>query len=128
MAFTKGFGLAFPFRDDPEGAGGFLAVTSSIGATVRSNLHLLVTTRKGTRWLRPTYGCSQVHRVFDPNDQVTLDEIRLDIQQSVAEWLPGVSISAVTETREPRKLILHIFFEYSEGVLRRREVLDIAVA
>lgn len=128
MAFNPGFGLAFPLRDDPQGAGGFLAVTTTIGTTVRSNLLLLVTTRKGTRWRRPTYGCSQLHRVFDPNDEVTLDEITLDVRQAVSEWMPRVTISTITLTRESRSLILHLFFEYSEGVLRKREVLDVSMA
>jgi phage baseplate assembly protein W len=125
MAYSKSFGLQFPLRDDPTGGGGFLALTKSIGSTVASNLFLLVTTRRGTRWLRPTYGCTQLHRVFEPNDAPELSDIERDVRQSVQEWLPGVTISALTAEQQGKLLLLHIYYEYNEGALRKREVLDI---
>jgi phage baseplate assembly protein W len=128
MAYTKGYDIAFPLRDDATGSGGFFGLTTTLGQTVASKIMLLVTTRKGTRWRRPTYGCQQVHRLFDPNDTVTGEEIELDIRQSVEEWLPGVAVSAVTNTREKGVLILHIYFEYTEGALRKREVLSLPIA
>lgn len=128
MPYTKGYDIAFPLRDDPEEGGLFLAITSTLSQTIRSKIMLLVTTRKGTRWRRPTYGCEQIHRLFDPNDDVSLAEIKLDIQQAVDEWLPGVSITEVQDQREHRSLVLRIFFEFSEGALRKRELLELPIA
>lgn len=128
MAFTKSIGLHFPLRDDTRGAGSFFDLTTTVGNAVRSNLLLLVTTRRGTRWRRPTYGCSQLHRLFDPNDSVTLEEIKLDVRQSVELWLPGVTISEITSTQDARQLKLQLYFEYTEGALRKREVLDVVMA
>lgn len=124
---TPSYGIAFPVRDD-EATRMFLTTTTTVGAAVRSNLYLLITTRKGTRWRRPSYGCSQVHRLFEPNDEVTLQEIEEDIRTTVSEWLPGVTIATVRYERTARALTLNVYFEYREGALMRREKLDIPLA
>ncbi len=127
MATRTSYGIAFPTRDD-EATRMFLSLTPTVGATVRSNLYLLITTRKGSRWRRPSYGCSQVHRLFDPNDAVTLQEIEDDVRATVAQWLPGVTIAALRTRQEQRSLTLEIYFEYRQGALVQREKLDIVMA
>lgn len=55
----------------------------------------ILMTRKGERPLRPNYG-SKIHQLlFDPLDEITLDMMRIYIEEALEEWEPRIIVQRI---------------------------------
>ena len=57
-----------------------------------SNLKNLILTERGERLYQPLFGTRVRHALFEQNTQAIKDMIKTDITDSVAFWLPYISI------------------------------------
>jgi len=56
-------------------------------------------TRKGQRLYNPDFGTDLLKFIFEPNDTITLDELRDEVKASVKKYLPQLSITSLTVTQ-----------------------------
>lgn len=58
-----------------------------------SNLRCLLLTRKGERYLQPTFGTDLLYLIFEPNILELKDQISTIITDAVSYWLPYIVIT-----------------------------------
>lgn len=96
MASTKYINIDYPFRDSPKGF--FLNLNSDDQRAIKADLMHLLLTRKGQRLYNPDFGTDLLRFIFEPNDNLTLDEITDEVKASVKKYLPQLSITSLTVT------------------------------
>lgn len=108
-----------PDFDIQEGAVGLrLSATGGIemvqeDAAVRQALLLLLSTMRGERVMRPTYGCDLHRLVFMPNDATTHGLAIHYVRKAIEQWEPRVEIlhlDAQADENDPARL--EILLEY----------------
>jgi phage baseplate assembly protein W len=90
MAEGFTYGVDFPF--DTSLRGGALKMTEYIGDEIRASLLHLLLTRKGSRYYLPDFGTRLYEFLFEPLDIVSFDVIEADIRDSVAKYIPNLTI------------------------------------
>ena len=96
MANGKTYGLSFPFVDSFNGK--YLDLTDYAAEEIRSNLIHLLLTRKGSRYFLPDFGTRLYEYIFEPLDGPTFRNIESEIRDSVAEYIPGITITNISIT------------------------------
>jgi phage baseplate assembly protein W len=93
---------------------------------------LLLLTKKGERYYEPDYGTDLEKFIFEPNDGITSSDIIDDIKNTVALYLPNISIKNVTFTRsdtdptlEENQITVGIDFIYTEDSFSQKDTLEL---
>ena len=86
-------GIKFPFEDSPKGF--FLSLNETSKEQVKSNLLHLLLTRKSERLFLPEFGTNLLGFIFDQNDEITYEQVRSSIQESVSKFLPNITINSI---------------------------------
>ena len=90
------YGIDFPFRQSPKGD--FLNMTEIPERKIRAILIHLILTRKGSRYYLPDFGTRLYEFIFEPNDQITFNQIEDEIRTSVGKFIPNLEIKSITIT------------------------------
>jgi phage baseplate assembly protein W len=71
---------------------------------IKTDILTLLKTRRGERIMQPTFGIALDRYLFEPNVDSLLEDIKTDIEDSVAFWLPFVLINdiLITSTNEDK--------------------------
>ncbi len=107
---TSFLGLSFPLTNSQYGY--FYAETELI-KQAKANLINLILTVKGERPFQPEFGTNIIDYIFDVYDSEYDEDIRQEIFDAVAIWLPYINIEAVNispSNTEPHVLNIEIVF------------------
>jgi phage baseplate assembly protein W len=96
MADGRTYGINFPFRDSSKGT--YLDLSEDNEEEIRSSLIHLLLTRKGTRYYLPDFGTRLYEYIFEPMDGPTFSDIESEIRESVAEYIPNITITNISIT------------------------------
>ena len=96
---AKTLNIKFPLEDDTK-VNSYLKMNSLTKDVIISDLTLLFLTKKGKRYYMPRYGTNLIKFIFEPNDNITSEQIKEDIRTSVSEFMPNVYITDVKIYRE----------------------------
>lgn len=96
---AKTLNIKFPLEDDTK-VNSYLKMNSLTKDVIISDLTLLFLTKKGKRYYMPRYGTNLIKFIFEPNDNITSEQIKEDIRSSVSEFMPHVYITDVKIYRE----------------------------
>jgi phage baseplate assembly protein W len=91
---TKYINIDFPFQDSKEGF--FLQLNNVDNKAIRADLMHLILTKKGERFYNPEFGTNLLKYIFEPNDSLTLSDIKLDIQTTVKKYIPNLNVDNIT--------------------------------
>ena len=72
---------------------GFFPGTSTTLTQTGSNIRNLLLTNKGERVGQPEFGCGLLQVLFEPMSDDLLESVRSEIEESIAFWLPHVTIN-----------------------------------
>ncbi len=97
MANGKYINIDYPFKNSPQGF--FLNLNSDDQRAIKADLMHLLLTRKGQRLYNPDFGTDLMRFIFEPNDTITLDELKDEVKASVKKYLPQLSITSLTVTQ-----------------------------
>ncbi len=97
MPNVKYINIDYPFKNSPNGF--FLNLNSDDQRAIKADLMHLLLTRKGQRLYNPDFGTDLLKFIFEPEDGLTLDEIRDEVKASVKKYLPQLSITSLTVTQ-----------------------------
>lgn len=112
MADGKYINIDFPFKNSPEGF--FLNLNSDDQRAVKADLMHLLLTRKGQRLYNPDFGTNLIKFIFEPNDSVTLQDIREEVISSVKKYLPKLNVVDITVTpNEDNEYVATIRLDYT---------------
>lgn len=92
MAF-KTINIDFPFRNSSNGF--FLKLNETDAEAIKADLIHLVLTSKGERLYLPDFGTNLRRFIFEPNDNLTLSDIKFEISETVKKYLPNLRVNEV---------------------------------
>ena len=104
-------GISLPM-EHTDGSGFFPGTSTTLTQT-SSNIRNLLLTNKGERVGQPEFGCGLLNVLFEPMSDDLLEDVRTEIEDSIAFWLPHVTINNIGVDRdeaEPQQLNIIIEF------------------
>jgi phage baseplate assembly protein W len=63
---------------------------------IKADLLHLILTRKGQRLYNPDFGTDLIKFIFEPEDGMTLNDIKSEIKSTVKRFLPSLQIDEIT--------------------------------
>lgn len=126
------YNIKFPLVDDKLNR--FFKLNRITKDGVSSDLLLLLLTRKGERYYNPEYGTNLTKYIFEPNNNLTANDIENEIKRTVKRYMPAVTINKVDfywnfdeegNQISDTQLNIKIKFTYSEDVFDETSELEI---
>jgi len=117
MPVKKYINIDFPFKDSPDGF--LLNLNSDTQRAIKADLMHLLLTRKGQRLYNPNFGTDLLKFIFEPNDGISLNEIREEIAASIKKYLPNLQINSLTVNPDPNTeylAVVNLSYTITEGV------------
>lgn len=100
---TLGSGVRFPIQLDPRGG----IAMSHDDDKIQQSIHIILSTAKGERVMRPDFGCDIHEFVFATMDRSTLTLIESSVREALVVWEPRIEVESVRASTE----------RYEEGIL-----------
>jgi phage baseplate assembly protein W len=94
MAKQRYINIDFPFRDSPEGF--YFKLNATDTDAIRSDLLHLLLTNKGERLYLPDFGSDLKKYIFEPNDSITHEQIRDNLNESIKRYIPNLLINDIS--------------------------------
>lgn len=89
----KSINIEFPIQDSSEGT--LFKMNQTTKDALRADLYLLLMTQKGERYYMPNYGTSLLEFIYEPNDQITSNDIEENIKNTVSRYIPSLKINKI---------------------------------
>lgn len=83
------YGVPFPVGADPTRPF-FHKITGR--KKILNGVHQIIGTTRGERVMLPNFGCNLKPYLFQPLDEITFNEIRREVLESITLYAPGVKI------------------------------------
>jgi len=83
---------------------------------VKDNLRNLLLTRKGERIMNPTFGCGLLNMLFETNDSILNDNIKEEINNSIEEFMPYVTITEFDIETSENSLKIIMNFSINDNI------------
>ena len=93
MAKTRYINIDFPFKDSSKGF--YLQLNQTNRDAIRADLLHLLLTNKGERLYLPDFGSDLKKYIFEPNDEITHDEIRENLNDTIKKYIPNLIINNI---------------------------------
>jgi len=87
-----GTGWRFPLQSTHSGG----IATSRNEQKIKESIILIVSTAKGERVMRPTFGCDLQQLVFEPNNSVTANLARHYVEEALTLTEPRIEVDEVS--------------------------------
>jgi len=111
MAIARIRSIAFPFR---KGDLSFPKQSTNAEA-IKSSIIQILTTNKGERIMRPTFGSNAFSYVFESNNEDFRTNVEREVRQAITKWEPRVRVDSVIvseddQITEPGQIIITIVY------------------
>lgn len=126
MAQSNTIGINFPFIESKKGY--YLDMTTTDAEDVRASLMHLLLTNKGERFMMPEFGTDLLKYIFEPNDTVTITDLKININTTVSKYIPNLQIDdIIINNSDLSKETITIKIEYtvSDGFYSQSDTLSI---
>lgn len=123
----KSVNIKFPIVDDPT-KNTYFKMNQISKDAFSSDLLLLLLTEKGERYYMPDYGTNLLKYIFDPNDNLTSQDVEAEIKNTVSKYIPSLTIDRITFNKSENnesQLNVHIEFTYTEDSFSENGELDL---
>lgn len=90
---SKYINIRYPFQNSRNGF--FIELNNTDADAIKSDLLHLILTRKGQRLYKPDFGTDLLRFIFQPEDGLTLSQIKEEIQTVVKKYLPKLQINNI---------------------------------
>jgi phage baseplate assembly protein W len=128
MANGKFINIVYPFKNSSKGF--FLELSATDTQAIKSDLMHLILTRKGQRLYNPDFGTNILKFIFEPNDDLTFNQIKGEITDVVKRYLPNLQINeiSVTESTESEyAAVLRIDYSITDDVFTTTDFVIINI-
>jgi len=122
----KFINITFPFTDSPKGF--FVNLNKDDQNAIKSDLMYLILTTKGQRLYNPEFGTNLLKFIFEPNDSLSFEDIKEEINFVVSKYLPNLTINDITvETPKDEEYTAEIklFYTITEDAFKVKDILII---
>jgi phage baseplate assembly protein W len=127
------YNIKFPINDDLSKNTYFL-MTQVTKEALSSDLLLLLLTQKGERYYEPNYGTNLLKFIFEPNDNITANDVEEEIKSTVSEYIPNLKINGIKYNRlvddngqpiSENQLNVTVSFTYTEDTFSESGSLEL---
>ena len=125
MADKKYINIDFPFRDSENGF--YFKLNSTDKDAIRSDLLHLLLTNKGERLYLPDFGSDLRKFIFEPNDAITHDQIRDNLNETIKRYIPNLFVNDVTFRNDDIQelIIVELKYTVTEGTFSSSDTIEI---
>lgn len=125
---AKYININYPFKDSHKGF--FLDLNSDDGPAIKADLMHLILTRKGQRLYNPDFGTDLLRFIFEPEDGLTLGQIKEEITNVIKKYLPKLQItqiSVVQSTESEYAAVVRIDYTITDDVFTSTDFVIINI-
>ena len=97
MANGKFININYPFKNSSQGF--YLDLNADSNSAIKADLMHLILTRKGQRLYDPNFGTDLLRFIFEPEDGLSLNNIKQEITDVVKKYLPKLQVNNVSVTQ-----------------------------
>ena len=109
---SKYINIRYPFQNSTNGF--FIELNNIDADALKSDLMHLILTRKGQRLYNPDFGTNLLRFIFEPEDGLTLSQIKEEIQTVVKKYFPKLQINnIIVEQSEESEYAAVIRLDYT---------------
>ena len=114
----KYLGIRFPFTAN-DGEKFYIDLDYNPYKEIKSDLTHLLMTPKGSRIRNPEFGSNLLKYIFEPMDDKTLTDVKLEIQETVNNYFPGLTITNLKidalDDNKASGVNIKIYYKIDEG-------------
>jgi phage baseplate assembly protein W len=109
---AKPYGIVLPIA---RGNQGYFAQSFSISEQIKSNLNLLLRTKKGERRMNPEFGSGLWNVLFEQNTENLVTIVEDTIRKDITNWMRFVNVESVDvdNTSDSSKHLIHVTVRYT---------------
>jgi uncharacterized protein len=111
MAKQRYINIDFPFKDSPEGF--YLNLNATDTDAIRADLLHLLLTNKGERLYLPDFGSDLKKYIFEPNDSITHEQIKDNLNETIKRYIPNLIINEITFKEDPNEQVIIVELTYT---------------
>lgn len=129
MARKQYVNIRYPFTAK-ENERYFVDLDSDPAWAMRNDIMHVIFTPKGQRIRMPEFGTNLMKYIFEPNDSETWENVKNEIKEAVALFVPGVvitDIAVLTEENEKNGLFVEIRYSVDEGAFMTEDTIVVAL-
>lgn len=127
---TQTYGIVLPIAHGPQG---FFNQSYSVVDQVKSNMNVLLRTRKGERRMNPEFGSGLWSILFENYTDDITPLIENTIRKDIGRWMNYVNVSQIqvntddTEYRSKYKVGVKILFTVPSAGITQTQTLETAI-
>ena len=125
MAKTRYINIDFHFKDSDKGF--YLNLNQTDRDAIRADLLHLLLTNKGERLYLPDFGSDLKKYIFEPNDAITHEEIRDNLNETIKTYIPNVIINSIEfkNNEIEESIVVELTFTVTEDSFSSTDTLQI---
>ena len=125
MAKTNYINIDFPFRDSDNGF--YFKMNKTDKDAIRADLLHLLLTNKGERLYLPEFGSDLKKYIFEPNDEITHEQIKENLNQTIIRFIPNLLINDISFRNDAIEelIIVELTYTVTEGTFTSTDTITL---
>ena len=122
---VKTINIDFPFQKSP--IGNFLKLNRTSQRAIKSDLIHLLLTKKGDRLYNNEFGSGLYSFLFEQIDEKTTSDIKLELNTSIAKYIPNLTIDEliITANEDGNHVKINIDYTVIESSFEQSDNIEI---
>lgn len=87
------FNVNFPINTSQKGY--FVDLTTNSRDGLIADIRHVLLTNKGTRYYRPSFGANLRKFLFEPNDELTHKDLKMELNEILSNYFPNVRVKSI---------------------------------
>jgi len=127
MAKTRYINIDFPFSDSNKGF--YFKLNQTDRDAIRADLLHLLLTNKGERLYSPNFGSDLKKFIFEPNDSITHEKIRENLNETIKEYIPNLIVNSIEFRNDDIQelIIVELTYTVNEGTFRTTDTVTLTL-
>ena len=125
MAKQRYINIDFPFKDSDKGF--YFKLNSTNTDAIRSDLLHLLLTNKGERLYLPDFGSDLKKYIFEPNDSITHEQIKDNLNENIKRYIPNLIINDITfkSNNIEELIIVELTYTVTDGTFNSSDTVTL---
>lgn len=91
---TQKYGIQYPFGSDNID-NIYLDLNENYDESIKSMIMHIIFSQKGHRLRKPEFGSNLIKYIYEPSTDVTLEDVKNEISQSIRKWIPNIEFTDI---------------------------------
>ena len=125
MAENRFINIDFPFKDSPNGF--YFKLKDNDKEAIRADLLHLLLTNKGERLYLPDFGSDLRKYIFEPNDNITHEDIRNNLNETIKRYIPNLVVNDISFRNDEIQelIIVELKYTVTDGTFASSDTIQI---